>query len=502
MTSTSRQLAQRAATLAKRAPRIAKRLYGLDGTLTKLEQRTNHLAKRSVKAKEAKAPRPPKNGPLAVAVVGCRSHGRKHLAAFLANPDCHVAWVVDVDRAVAEEAAALVEKRSGRRPAVCQDLREMLADDRVDIVSIATPHHWHATATVWALQAGKHVYVEKPLTHSHAEGQSILAASEKYGRVVQCGTQLRSNTSLQAAARELQRGVIGEIDLVHCITYKPRPAIPDDGPEAVPSTVDLDLWCGPAPLVEPERGRFHYHWHWDWATGNGALGNNGVHRVDVARIGLDLKGWGQRVFSYGGRFGRPDGGETPNTMVTAHQFGNTWVVHEILGLPTGSHAGVTNGIVFHGSDGWVTYQSGAAAITDELGRIVQPFAGKQQNHYDNFVDAVKHEDPTRLNGELHDSHVSSSLCHLGNISYRLGAPTSDREIRQRTTDLGVPQPVEALLTKMRTHLRANGVDEPLVLGQTLELRDTDDPVLDNPAASELLSTPQRAPYAVPAPDQV
>lgn len=444
-------------------------------------------------------PEPPK-GDLHVVIMGMRGHGQKHIENFAKIADCHIAYLCDVDSKVGNAAAEQVEKLTGHRPKVVQDLREALADPRVDIVSIAAPHHWHALAAIWALQAGKHVYLEKPLSHAYDEGASILAAAKKYGKVVQCGTQLRSNTSLAAAARYMQDGNLGDIDLVHCIVYKPRAAMPNKK-AAIPATVDYDLWCGPAELDPPTRGKFHYHWHWDWEFGNGALGNNGIHRIDVARIGLGLEGLGDAVFSFGGRFGEPDSGETPNTQVAVHKFGETWVVQEVYGLKQPAHKTVTNGIIFEGSKGTVIYQAGKASLCDTKGGVVHVFDGKQENHYRNFINAVKKNDPSAAKGDPYEGHISSALCHVANISHRIGQVGTDEEILAALDKMDAPDKVKSFVGRARANLTNNAVDAQMTMGQLLEI-DERNLFLGNERAQQLLSRSYREPYVVPAPEDV
>jgi len=448
------------------------------------------------------APAPDPNGPVNVALLGARGHGRKHLDAFLADPLCRVGYICDVDLAVGTTAAKHAKKRSGLLPNVVQDFREALADEAVDAVSIALPHHWHAPAAIWALQAGKHVYLEKPTTHVHSEAAPLEAAHQKHPGFVQAGTQLRSNTGLQRAAEFMQSGGIGDIDLVHCITYKPRASMPDTGPAQIPPTVDYDMWCGPAEKTDPTRSRFHYHWHWFWEFGNGALGNNGIHRMDVARIGLGLEGLGDEVLSFGGRFGPADAGETPNSHIVIHRFGDTWVVHEIIGMPTGAHLGIQNGVVFHGSTGAVAYVNGKTSVIDDRGEVVQAFTGRQDNHYTNFLEAVTSRDETKIAGNLAESNISSSLCHLGNISYRTGETAADGDVDAAVDAMGAPPEVQRMRSRLRLNVVANGENGDFVLGRRLDLGDMAAPIVNDAAAERLLTKSYRDPYGVPAADQV
>lgn len=435
--------------------------------------------------------------PLNVAIIGVGGHGKKHIEAFMKLRDCTISHVCDVDLKSGAAAAAAIQKATGRKPKVVQDLRAVLRDPLVDAVAIATPHHWHALATIWALKAGKHVYVEKPITHTWSEGPSVIAAARKYGKVVQSGTQLRSNTSLAAAGEFMRNGGIGEIELVQCLTHKDRPPVGFAAASPVPESVDFDLWCGPAEKSSVTRAKFHYHWHWQWEFGNGALGNNGIHRIDAVRIALDLKGYGDLVLSCGGRFGPPDSGETPNNMLTLHRFGKIWVLQDVLGLKPDPYLGIENGIVFHGTKGRIIYQAGFATLYDTEGKEVRRFPGRQLNHYQNFLDAVRNEDPAQVRGDLVEGIVSSDLCHFGNISYRMARPATDPEIQDRFRELGAPALVLERLAALRGNLDENGVTDPILLGEVLEPGDLKNPLPRQPRAAEYLVRSYREPFVVP-----
>lgn len=450
----------------------------------------------------AAAPKAVKPTGISVAIVGARSHGAKHIENFLDQGDCYISHICDVDSKVGEEAVERIFKAKGYRPKFVQDIRELLKEESLQCVSIATPHHWHALATVWALQAGKHVYLEKPVTHSFSEGPVILAAAKKYGKIVQAGTQLRSNSSLAEAGAYMRDGKLGKIELVHCITYKNRPPLPLSNENKIPATLDYDLWCGPAGAGELARSKFHYHWHWYWQYGNGALGNNGIHRIDAARIALDLKGYGDLVLTFGGRFGPPDGGETPNTQFTIHKFGDVWLLQDIMGMQPTPFRGITNGVLFYGTEGTIVYQKGVAVLFDKSNKEVMQFPGKQLNHYRNFLDAVKGDKGIELRGDLKESIISSDLCHFGNISYRVGKKSTEDDVTDVLNDLDVPKMIHERFAAMQQNMEKNGVKESLTLGATLALRNTPDPIFDNAKASALLQGKYREPFTLPEPSEV
>ena len=440
--------------------------------------------------------------PLNVAIVGVGGHGKNHIESFMKLNDCTISHVCDVDTKMGMAAVAHIHKVSGCKPAFVQDIRALLKVPAVDCVAIATPHHWHALAAIWALRAGKHVYLEKPISHTYSEGASVLAAAHKYGKVVQSGTQLRSNTSLAAAGSFMRGGGIGDIELVHCLTHKDRPAVPRSSESKIPATVDFDLWCGPAEKSEVTRSKFHYHWHWLWEFGNGALGNNGIHRIDAARIALDLKGYGDLVLSCGGRFGPPDSGETPNNMLTLHRYGKIWVLQDILGLAPKAFMGIENGIIFYGSKANIIYKSGYATLHDLDGALIRRFPGKQLDHFQNFLDAIRNNESGALRGDLKEGIISSDLCHFGNISYRTGAEAADAEIEKCLKSLSVPPLVLERFAAHRANLVDNGLCDPMILGRILKLSDEGEPIVNDPAAAALLTRTYRAQFEVPSPDKV
>lgn len=440
---------------------------------------------------------------LSIALLGTRGHGQKHIAAYSKLKNCYISYICDVDTKQGKAAVEKVYELTGHKPKFVQDFREMLKDSSVDCVSIATPHHWHAKATILALQAGKHVYVEKPVTHTFSEKHAVLAAAKKYGKIVQTGTQLRSNTSLSAAGEYMRAGKLGKINIVHCIVHKDRPITPIVNTSKIPSTIDYDVWCGPAKKDEVTRSKFHYHWHWLWQFGNGALGNNGIHRIDAARIALDLKGYGDLVFSCGGRYGPTDAGETPNNMLTVHKFGETWILQDILGLNPKPFHGMENAVIFYGTEGTIVYKSGYAAICDEKFKEIKRFDGKQLNHYYNFLEAIRANNQHIAKGPLEQGLLSGDLCHLGNISYRVGLKTSFEDVTDELNNIGAPEFIAKRLEAVKENLIDNEVDLDIVKGQTLYLSENDEnPIVDNLSASALLQGYHREGFELPEPDAV
>ncbi|MFQ5528833.1 MAG: hypothetical protein ACE5FP_00645 [Gemmatimonadota bacterium] len=278
-----------------------------------------------------------------------------------------------------------------------------------------------------------------------------------------------------------------------------RPSIGPRAAHEPPPTVDYDLWTGPARLLPLERENLHYDWHWSWEYGNGGLGNNGVHRVDLARWGLGLEGLGDTVFSYGGRFGYQDAGETPNTQIVTHEFGDVTVIQELRGLATGSYLGSRNGVIFFGSEGRLVMQNGAATLYDPEGGVVRVFERipEEESHAANFIRAIRAGDAGVLSGGLGEGIRSAGLCHVGSVGHRVGRRVSDDELR--TALERTPKPDEAVLTLERTraHLRGEGVRDRFALSPLLTLDSERERVANHPEADALLGRTYREPFVLP-----
>lgn len=411
---------------------------------------------------------------LRVAVVGVRGRGMSHVSGFLGKNNCEITTVCDCDEAVIGPAMRQIEKQQGKAPKFEKDIRKVVENKNIDIVSIATPNHWHALMAVWAMQNGKDVYVEKPATHNVREGAIMTAAARKYKRICQVGTQSRSNPGMRDAIAYVRSGKLGTVDLAIGLCYKPRPSIGDvglkGGEQKPPATMDYDLWCGPAPLKMPKRnnpsaknGPVHYDWHWIWDFGNGDLGNQGVHEMDKARWGLGKTTLPKAAFSLGGRFGYTDDGETANTQLCLFDYGPEKMIFEVRGLTTSAYKGAKVGNIWVGTEGYVVcpnYSGGVAY--DKSGKEVAKFAGGgDQHHFDNFVKAVRSRKVEELNCDIAEGHLSASLCHLANISYRLGTEAPIGKAAAVTSD----KKVNEFATGMLDHLKANKVDVEKAVGR-------------------------------------
>jgi len=445
------------------------------------------------------------NDRLRVAVVGANGRGGYHIGGWLANPETELVAVCDCDPGV----AAKEEKRFAqlpRKPAFEQDIRRLLDRQDIDIISIASPNHWHALMTIWAMQAGKDVYVEKPCSHNVLEGRVMVDWARKLGRLCQMGAQSRSMPGMRQAVEFVTSGKIGAVKLAHALCYKRRPSIGlVDTPAPLPRGLDFDLWAGPAPAEVPIRKKLHYDWHWDRRTGNGDLGNQNPHELDKARWGLGKQELPKRVVSLGGRLGYVDNGDVANSQVTIYQWDDAVLVSDVRGLEIkapetfGLEAGplgVAN--IWWGSEGYVVapnYTSGVAFDYDgkELGKWS---GGSDQHHYDNFVTAVKSRRREDLNLDIEDGHLSSALAHLGNVSWALGKAV---EPGTRPSLAADDPRVKLSLESFEAHLAANGVnfaETSLTLGRTLTI-DPATETSDDPEANRLFTREYRKGYELP-----
>jgi predicted dehydrogenase len=421
------------------------------------------------------------NDKLRVAVVGVRSRGMAHVSGFLGKNNCEITTVCDCDSDVIKSAMTRITEKQGKAPKFVQDFRKVVEDKDVDVVSIATPNHWHALMAIWAMQNGKDVYCEKPMTHNVREGAIMAAVAKKTGRVCQVGTQSRSNPGMRDAINYVQTK-LGKVDLAIGLCYKNRPSIGKvDGPQKPPSTMDYDLWCGPAPLEMPHRnvknnGTVHYDWHWIWNYGNGDLGNQGVHEMDKARWGLGQTTMPNSAVSVGGRFGYTVDGETANTQVALFEYDNgNKMVFEVRGLKSGAYKGAGVGNIWVGTEGYVVCPNYAGGIAyDKAGKEVARFGwgknskgegafiGDDQNHFNNFVKAVRGGKSADLTCDVQEGHLSAALCHLANISYRLGSETPF------ASDIGAfgdCKDANDAVARMKEHLKGNGVDLAKAVGR-------------------------------------
>jgi predicted dehydrogenase len=443
--------------------------------------------------------RGPANEQIHVSVIGVNSRGRDHVRGFAGRNNCLVTHICDADSAVVGPAMTLAEGAQRRRPTFVQDLRRIMDDASIHVVSIATPNHWHALAAIWALQAGKDVYVEKPVSHNVSEGRRIVEAARRHNHICQTGTQIRSATGIRQAIAFLRSGGLGQVRVARGLCYKPRGSIGrTTGAGSIPRTVDYDLWCGPAPNQPPHRRRFHYDWHWFWDYGNGDLGNQGIHQMDVARWGLGKNELARSVLSLGGRFGYVDDGETANTQVAVFDYGDSQLIFEVRGLTTPNYRGAMVGNVFHCANGYLVCPGYTSAVAyDNDGQVIRRFQGPE-DHFANFVQAVRSRRTQDLNADIEQGHLSSALCHLANVSYRLGQP---QRFNERTRAFGDDREAYDTLARTQDHLRENRVplDKTTYrLGRRLTVDPRTERFVRDEEANRQLTRQYRRGFEVPA----
>ncbi|MGE5647787.1 MAG: Gfo/Idh/MocA family protein [Acidobacteriota bacterium] len=369
------------------------------------------------------------NDRIRAAVIGMGGRGGDHMRLLAKVQGVEVAAFCDPDETQMAKRAKEFESAGGKRPRLEPDLRRILEDKNIDVVTVACCNHWHALSAIWACQAGKHVYVEKPVAHDVFDGRQMVEASRRYNRIVQGGTQRRSNGFIRKGIQALRAGVIGDLYMARCVHFQLRDSLGFKEPETPPSTFHWDLWLGPARQQPFHRNLAHYNWHWFWDFGNGELGNNGVHFIDIARWGLN-ETLPVRVHSTGGRFGYRDQGQTPNTQIATYEFEDgKQLVCEIRGRFTNQETDSGYGVFFYGSEGYMRIDRDGVSVFRGKNRTAEPGLGKledvdrfetdQDSHFNNFFDAVRKGDRSLLTAEIEETYRSSVFAILGNASCRL-----------------------------------------------------------------------------------
>ena len=467
-----------------------------------------------------------------VGVVGFNGRGGSHISDLLKINGVKITALCDVDEKVLAKGKDNLSKK-GANVSTFTDVRKLLDSKEIDAISTATPNHWHSLIGIWACQAGKDAYVEKPVSHNVSEGRVLAEAARKYGRIVQCGTQSRSSVGLQQAVKWGQAGNLGKLQWARGTCYKRRPSIGKvDGPTPFPAGIDQDLWFGPAPVKPLMRKKLHYDWHWVWDTGNGDLGNQGIHQMDIARWFLGEQALSPKIWSVGGRLGYIDDGETPNTMFAIHDYGKSQLIFEVRGLPSKpvsedeKEKGEKEKMdTFRGNNGvgvYVQYEGGHIEVPnytgcgafDKAGKLVKAFGsfkagggddsakaddnGKEDSHHQNWSKAIRSRKPAELNAEILQGHLSSALCHTANISHRLGKKQAPGAILEKVK---ADKNAADSYGRMVEHLAQNGVDvakDHLTLGEFLTMDPKTEKFIGNAEADKLLTRDYRKPYIVPA----
>jgi predicted dehydrogenase len=447
------------------------------------------------------------NDAIRVGVAGVNGMGWGHVEKFHSLPGVRVAAICDPDRRLLRQRREEFEKGKDKLQTFV-DIRKMLDDADLDVVVVATPDHWHALAGVWAMQAGKDVYIEKPLTYCIWEGRQLVAAAQRYGRIAQAGSQHRSCPATHKIRDHVQSGKLGKIQWAYAQVFNRRKSIGRaSGPLEIPPEVDYDLYAGPAPTEPPVRLNLHYDWHWQWPMGTGESGNWGAHIIDDALNITGITEAPRAAQAIGGRFGYDDDGETPNTLLVALDVGSFPLVAQFRALPMRPDVeamdhfrGVRNGTVIQCENGYYAGGRGGGWIYDNDGQKMEPVEGDGGSaHVQNFLDAVRSRKAGDLNAPMRVGHVSALCCHLGNMSYRLGRKVATDEGRKAiaTSPLAREQ-----FDGMVAHLTANGVDPSaptLTLGDVVRLDPKTDICIgpNAEAANALARRTYRAPFVLP-----
>jgi predicted dehydrogenase len=440
------------------------------------------------------------NDTINVGVAGLNGRGSAHVGAFAGKQDVRIIYLIDPDTRTYAKHLKTIEGKNGGTPKTVQDVRQALEDKNLDAISIATPNHWHALMTIWACEAGKDVYVEKPCSHNVHEGRIAVETARKYNRIVQHGTQSRSSASWARVPELVKSGKLGKLLVSRALCYKGRNSIGIKDPAPAPKEVDFSLWLGPAQ-EQPHHGNLvHYNWHWFWDFGNGDIGNQGVHQMDIARWGIPGATLPKRVFSLGGRFGYTDQGQTPNTQIAVLDYGETLLIFEVRGLKTDGFHGQKVGNLFHFEAGTLAgdkfYPKGStepAPLPAVSGVKVAP-----GDIFGNFIAAMRSRRSADLQADILEGHYSSALCHLANISYRLGEMVP---FDPKTKAFGDNKEAYETLARMEEHLREGNSLKleglKYKLGRTLTVDAKTESFVDDSEANRLLTRNYRKPFAVP-----
>lgn len=374
------------------------------------------------------------NDRINAAVLGLNGRGKNHVSGLMVQDNVQVTTLCDPDMNVLQKRQKEFKDTYDQEVALEQDLRRVMDNKDIDVISIATPNHWHSLAVIWACQAGKDAYVEKPGSHNIWEGRRMVEAVHKYDRIVQHGVQLRSSPAVNEAIGLLRDGYIGRVYMSRGLVFRWRPSIGDKGFSPVPDGLDYDLWTGPAPKRPFTENLVHYNWHWHWDYGNGDVGNQGIHETDLCMWGLDV-GLPSEITSMGGKFLWDDAKEVPEVLTSVYNYPeeNKIIQFEVRPWCTNTEMGVTVGNIFYGDkgilvvDGYDKYKTylgqnrepgKSGSDGGESGSEMDRGLGGTDLHFANFIEAVRKHDPSILNAPVETAHLASGLAHLGNIAYR------------------------------------------------------------------------------------
>lgn len=362
------------------------------------------------------------NNRVVIGIMGVRGRGKSLIQNFAALSDVEIAYLCDVDSNVIGRAVKSLEDVNRKKPKIVGDFRRILEDSEVDALVVATPDHWHAPATIFACQAGKDVYVEKPVSHNIREGRLMVQAARKYKRVVQVGTQNRSRDTVQVGIEFAHSGKLGRVLMAKAWNSQRRDDIGHHADGLVPRGVDYDMWLGPAPKRPFNKNRFHYNWHWFWDYGTGDMGNDGIHQLDIARWALQ-EDYPESVVCSGAKLFFDDDQQTPDTQVAAFKFRDTMLTFEMRIWSPYKMEGAANGVAVYGSEGymiltdkwggWMVYGN-----DDQPGYLLKATDQNDAPHYRNFIECVRSRRQPIC--DIETGHFSTILIHAGNIAMRLG----------------------------------------------------------------------------------
>ena len=427
-----------------------------------------------------------------VAVCGIKGRGASHIGGHGRQKNVTISHLVDPDSRLFEGRKKFVQSKFKNTPDCVQDVRKVLDNKEVDVISIATPNHWHSLMSIWACQAGKDVYVEKPLSHNLFEGRKLVEAAQKYKRIVQHGTQNRSLRKWSDLAKEVASGKNGKLEVALGTCHKRRGSIGFKDTKNPPSELDFDVWTGPAAKEDFHDNLVHYNWHWFWNYGNGDIGNQGVHQMDIARWMIPGAVWPKSVICFGGRFGYKDQAETANTQLAIFDYGESLLVFDVRGLSGKSNMGVSNHVYFDKN----AKQKNSAS--HGLKGIKDPLADRGKvDIFENFIEAVRNRKEEHLDAHVYEGHVSSGLCHLANVSYRLGEKSS---FNKKNKSFGSNKKGYEYFERMQEHLKENGLnleETDYIVGRNLEFDAKTETIKGDDEANALLSRNYRSPYIVP-----
>jgi len=377
------------------------------------------------------------NDRVRVAVLGVNGRGVSHIETLMKIPEVSLVALCDPDMAVLKKRANEFETKYNQKVEIEQDFRKLYDRKDIDAVTLATPNHWHTLQAIWACQAGKDVYVEKPATHNVFEGRKLIEAAYKYNRIVQHGVQLRSSEAIREAIQLLRNGVIGRVYMSRGLVFRWRPDIGNKGISKIPEGLDYDLWCGPAPMAPFTRNLVHYNWHWHWNYGNGDVGNQGIHETDLCMWGLDVSGLPERITSMGGKFLWDDCKEVPEIQTSVYHYPKEKKIiqFEVRNWCTNLEDGAGVGNIFYGDKGYMvvkgydTYETYLGEKREKGPSRTSP--DELTLHFKNWIEAIRSRDMSKQNGPVETGHLASALAHLGNISYRLGRQLSFDPVAER-----------------------------------------------------------------------